>query len=173
MKKRDYTTGIIPAITYKDSDIYKIQILNDNRNKGGIYCWINNINKKIYVGSSINLTNRFYKYYSVKHLTLRKTPIHNALLKYGYSNFTLLILEYITEKEQIIKREQYYLDFLKPQYNILEKANSFLGYKHTEESFLENNVYLIRKLEINYLLQQQEEYYHKKLEIKYLLSEKV
>lgn len=96
--------------------------------------WVNNINAKIYVGSSINLTNRFYKYYSVKHLTIRKTPIHNALLKYGYSNFTLLILEYVTDKKQVIKREQYYLDFLKPQYNILEKANSFQGYKHREKT---------------------------------------
>lgn len=52
-----------------------------------------------------------------------------ALLKYGYSNFTLIILEYITDKEQVIKRGQYYLDFLKPQYNTLEKAKYFPGYK--------------------------------------------
>ncbi|KAM4054285.1 GIY-YIG endonuclease (mitochondrion) [Hirsutella rhossiliensis] len=165
MKKRYYTTGITPAITYKNCDQNKIQILNDNRNKGGIYCWINNINNKIYVGSSINLTNRFYKYYSIKHLTLRKTPIHNALLKYGYSNFTL-ILEYITDKEQVIKREQYYLDFLKPQYNILAKANSFLGYKHTEETlkfFREGRILneeARNKLSIAACFAK-EEYYHK------------
>jgi hypothetical protein len=34
----------------------------------------------------------------------------------------------------LLKREQYYLDNLKPQYNIVETAGSTLGYKHTEES---------------------------------------
>nr|YP_010029626.1 hypothetical protein J2C28_mgp30 [Beauveria lii]QOU11067.1 hypothetical protein [Beauveria lii] len=66
----------------------KLQLLADNKNKSGIYCWINNINNKIYIGSSINLTNRFYKYYNVNLLTTRRTSIHNALLKYGYSDFS-------------------------------------------------------------------------------------
>ena len=58
--------------------------------------------------------------------------IHNALLKEGYASFSLYILEYCDEKD-LIKREQYYLDFLKPEYNILKKAGSSLGYKHTKE----------------------------------------
>ena len=33
-----------------------------------------------------------------------------------------------------MKREQYYLDKLKPVYNIVEKAGSTIGYKHTEET---------------------------------------
>lgn len=126
--------NIKPTIIYNNCDLDKVEILDNNRNKGGIYCWINNINDKIYVGSSINLTERFYKYYSVKHLTIRKTPIHNAILKYEYSNFSLVILEYIVNKDEIIRREQYYMDLLNPNYNVLEKAGSTLGYKHTEET---------------------------------------
>lgn len=126
--------NITPAIIYNNCDLDKVNILDDNRNKGGIYCWINNINDKIYVGSSVNLTERFYKYYSVKHLTMRKTPIHNAILKYGFSNFSLAILEYIVDKEEVVNKEQYYLDLLDPNYNILEIAGSSLGYKHTEET---------------------------------------
>ncbi len=61
------------------------------------------------------------------------TAIHNALLKYGYSNFTLDILEYCEGVDPII-REQYYLDLLKPEYNILEQAGSLLGFKHSEET---------------------------------------
>jgi len=64
------------------------------RNKAVVYRWVNNINKKTYIGSSVNFTERLYKYYSVKHLMNHKTAIHNALLKYGYSNFSLEILEY-------------------------------------------------------------------------------
>ncbi len=59
--------------------------------------------------------------------------IHNALLKYGYSNFSLEILEYC-DLENVIEREQYYLDLLKPEYNILKTAGSSLGYKHTEKT---------------------------------------
>jgi len=45
--------------------------------------------------------------------------IYKALLKYGYSKFSLEILEYCDPKD-LTKREQYYLDLLKPNYNILK-----------------------------------------------------
>jgi group I intron endonuclease len=59
--------------------------------------------------------------------------IVNALLKYGYSNFRVEILEYC-EKENLLEREQYYLDKLKPEYNILTIAGSSYGFKHSEET---------------------------------------
>jgi group I intron endonuclease len=46
--------------------------------------------------------------------------IARALIKYGYSNFQLDILEYC-EPTNCIEREQYYIDLLKPEYNILTK----------------------------------------------------
>ena len=60
-------------------------------------------------------------------------PIHAALLKYGYENFNLEILEYCRADELIV-REQYYLDLIKPEYNILTQAYSLLGYKHSPEN---------------------------------------
>lgn len=83
------------------------------------------------MGSSVNFSQRLYKYYNVKHLHKNKTPIHNALLKYGHGNFSLEILEYC-DRENSISREQFYFDLLKPQYNILEKAGSSLGFKHSD-----------------------------------------
>jgi group I intron endonuclease len=64
-----------------------------------------------------------------------KSIINNSLLKYGYCNFSLDILEYC-EPSILIKREQYYIDTLNPEYNILKKAGSSLGYKHTKETLL-------------------------------------
>jgi len=52
-------------------------------------------------------------------------------LKYGYSNFSLDILEYC-ESDILIKREQYYTDLLEPKYNILKVAGTILGFKHSE-----------------------------------------
>ncbi|KAF3937050.1 hypothetical protein ABW19_dt0203323 [Dactylella cylindrospora] len=57
--------------------------------------------------------------------------INKALIKYGYSQFSLEILEYCKPKE-CLEREQYYIDFLKPEYNILKVAGSLLGFKHLE-----------------------------------------
>lgn len=56
-----------------------------------------------------------------------------ALLKYGYSNFELCILEYY-DKDILIKREQYYIDILRLEYNLLTSATSRVGYKHTEKT---------------------------------------
>jgi group I intron endonuclease len=55
--------------------------------------------------------------------------INRALLKHGYSNFTLEILEYC-EPSNVIAREQFYLDLLCPEYNILQTAGSSLGFRY-------------------------------------------
>jgi group I intron endonuclease len=67
------------------------------------------------------------------YLKESKSYIYSALIKYGYSRFTLEILEYCDSKD-VIKREQYYIDLLKPEYNILKKAGSSYGKLHTIET---------------------------------------
>ena len=62
-----------------------------------------------------------------------KRPIDLALLKYGYSNFRLEILEYC-EKKETVSREQYYFDLFEPEYNILKVAGSTLGFKHSQDT---------------------------------------
>lgn len=61
------------------------------------------------------------------------TIIYKALEKYGHANFNLKILEYCLVNDLMV-REQYYLDTLKPDYNILTYAGSSRGYRHTEAS---------------------------------------
>ena len=69
---------IIPVIYY---DIIKDKkvILKENNGKSGVYRWVNNINKKSYIGSSINLTKRFYCYFSPGFLR-KQLLSKNALL---------------------------------------------------------------------------------------------
>jgi group I intron endonuclease len=73
--------------------------------------------------------------YLIKKTLIEKSKslIYNSILKNGYSNFTLDILEYCTA-DYCIDKEQYYINLLKPEYNLLAKAGSWLGYKHTEKS---------------------------------------
>jgi excinuclease UvrABC nuclease subunit len=45
--------------SYDDMKSDKNDILKDNKNKAGVYCLINKVNDKIYIGSSLDLRVRF------------------------------------------------------------------------------------------------------------------
>jgi group I intron endonuclease len=124
---------VSPVKSYENAELLKDEILKDNRDRSGVYRWVNNLNGKTYVGSGVNLAKRLGSYYNKNVLNRNPRPIQNALLKYGHINFTLEILEYCP-KTKLLEREQFYLDLLVPDYNILKYAYSLLGYKHSEES---------------------------------------
>lgn len=134
------------SVRYNNLLDNKERILEDNKEKCEIYKWTNNINNKVYVRSLVNLGYRISSYLSPNYLRKRtsvyKSKIYNALLTYVYDNFCLEILEYC-DKSSIIKREQFYIDLIKPEYNILTKAGSSLGFKHSKETLLK---FKLRKL---------------------------
>lgn len=90
------------------------------KNVPGIYMLTNKINKKIYIGRSSNLQARFYHYLDVNRLNNNKSSrIHKALLKYGYSNFSVSILELGKHPKMTLnKLEDFFILVFKPQYNI-------------------------------------------------------
>jgi len=132
-----YFFSIIPVAIYTNADTQKLDILKDNKNKSGIYRWTNLKNGKTYIGSSIDFSKRLTNYFNITFLEneikKNKSSIYRALLKYGYSQFSLEILEYC-ESENCIVREQYYLNLLPHEYNLLPNAGSLLGFKHSEET---------------------------------------
>jgi len=122
-----------PILTYFDADQDKLDILQDNKSKSGIYRWVHKATGRSYVGSSVNLTNRFYTYYNLKVMLKSSSSsiIARSLLKYGYSGFKLEIIEYC-EPDKCLEREQYYLDSIQPELNILKNSTSRLGVNHSE-----------------------------------------
>ena len=121
---------------YSNAEESKSIILLENKNKSGIYKWENKISGEFYIGSAVDLSKRMSEYYResyVTHPSRGKSIICFALVKYGYNNFSLSILEYC-DRTEVISREQYYLDLLNPSYNILKYAYSSEGYKHTLEA---------------------------------------
>jgi group I intron endonuclease len=101
--------------------------------------------QKIYIGSAVDLSNRLKDYYRISFISRKSrgnSNIYNALISHGYSSFSLTILEHINitnlskveARKLILEREQYFIDKFMPEYNILKKAGSLLGYKHTEET---------------------------------------
>jgi len=82
------------------------------------------------------LNDRFRRYFNYSYLSSSQrgaSLICRALLKYGYAGFRLEILEYCSISI-LLDREQFYIDKLNPEYNILKIAGSILGYKHSEAS---------------------------------------
>jgi group I intron endonuclease len=130
---------------YMDPLKQKGDIFKENNKKSGIYRWTMKLSGKTYVGSAIDLTRRFISYFSLAHFFYKKkrkkvlilrngnSVICSSLLKYGYSYFSLEILEY-SYPIDIITREQYYLYNLKPEYNILTFARSSKGFKHSQKT---------------------------------------
>lgn len=133
---------------YNFGDLSRFNDLNSIfKNKGGIYLWINTVNKKSYVGSTNDLARRIKEYLNQNRLKMEldrgESMIYKAMLKYGYDAFTLEILESIEIKdfktrkevtEILNKLEQKYIIKLQPEYNILKLAGSNRGHKMSEET---------------------------------------
>lgn len=122
-------------VVYIDMEANKKVILEENKGKPGIYMITNQQTKDFYIGQSKNLYNRFLNYFNPAYL--KRSPnsiVGRAIIKYGYSNFSLTILEYC-DKENLTAREQYYLDTLNPVYNILKIAGAYaVDFSHSEET---------------------------------------
>ena len=91
----------------------------------GIYKIENKINGKIYIGQSINITERWYqhKYDAVREERLAyNSIIHKAFRKYGIENFSFEILEECPS-EDLDEKERYWiqeLNTIQPNgYNIM------------------------------------------------------
>jgi group I intron endonuclease len=106
-------------------------ILKENKGKSGIYMLTNKLTNDMYIGQSVNISKRFINYFNFSYIRSKESFIINrALIKYGYYNFSVTILEYC-DKSDLLLREQYYFDKLNPQYNILKIAGSSQGFKHS------------------------------------------
>lgn len=114
-------------------------------NKKGIYKITNKVNRKIYIGMSINLKRRKWEHQN-KYCN---HPIANAIKKYGWENFEFEVIQYFSELcdiNYILNREMYWIKFYKSQdrnigYNIKSggptncgENNSMWGKHHSDET---------------------------------------
>lgn len=100
----------------------------------GIYIIINKVNNKSYIGSAFNLNRRRYMHiYDLVKDKHHSPRLQNAWNKYGKESFEFKVIEHC-DKEDCIKREQYYLDLYKPYYNICLNAQNRSGVKASKET---------------------------------------
>ena len=102
----------------------------------GIYQICSMINGKKYIGSACNLKTRIFNehFRDLKKGTHYNPHLQNHVNKYGIDDLWFGILEFCS-KESLKEREQYWINTLKPEFNIAKDAkNPMLGRHHTEES---------------------------------------
>jgi len=103
-------------------------------NKCGIYKIKNIITHDSYIGSAVNIRNRWYHHHLELSKNIHDNPhFQNAWNKYGVDNFEFSIIEFC-EKEALIEREQWYIDTENHAYNICPIAGSCLGRLASEET---------------------------------------
>jgi len=93
----------------------------------GIYKITNLTNDKFYIGQSIDVVKRIRDHKSPRSL-LRDFPIYRAFKKYGLKNFKFEILEECPI-EKLNDKEIYYIQVLKPHYNVNEGGVGNRGHK--------------------------------------------
>ena len=86
----------------------------------GIYKVTNNITGEFYIGSSKDIEKRWYQHknpaFWKQHSNVK---LYQIMAQYGRDNFTIDVIE---ETDNLREREQYWVDQLKPSYNV-RRAN--------------------------------------------------
>ena len=119
-------------------------------NKAGIYLIRSRTNGKKYVGSSVNINCRvFFEHYPElvkgKHCNIL---LQNHSNKYGIEDLIFSIIEFCPPvKEKLLERENFYIQLLKPEFNICLVAGSPLGIKRTEENKKNLSIAQIKRYE--------------------------
>lgn len=101
----------------------------------GIYTIINNINGKLYIGSTANLRKRKGNHFRA---LAGGCHVQNAVTKYGLSAFQFCIIELVDDTRVLVQREQFYMDETESYngangYNLCPTAGSTLGTQLSDE----------------------------------------
>lgn len=84
----------------------------------GIYIITNTVTAETYIGSSVNIAQRWTAHrWEMKNNRHKNPALQAAYDRDGLAAFTHAVLEIVEQAEQLAPREQHYLDLLKPFYN--------------------------------------------------------
>lgn len=117
------------------------------KSNSGVYSITNIVTNRVYIGSSIDIEDRFLQHKRRLKSNSHPNPkLQNSYNKYGLESFIFDIIEIVEDFELLIEREQFYLNkilfadskdtkiFEEKSYNILRTAGNLCGFKHREES---------------------------------------
>lgn len=97
--------------------------------KSGVYQIVNTITGKVYIGSAINFAARWRQ-----HLSLLRRGLHHSCklqrswIKHGEASFRFEVIELVAA-DDLLAREQAWMDLSRPFYNIAPMAGRQTGVK--------------------------------------------
>lgn len=123
----------------KSNKLIEGKIVTPDMSYSGVYLIINLLSNKFYIGSSKDLKHRMRNHFNdLKNNTHRNIHLQRAYRK-NPNVFVMVVIEKVDDLNNLTNREQFWMDELNVYdktvcYNILNKANSRLGHKLSEES---------------------------------------
>lgn len=132
---------------YRANSLLPYGVLNNLRNKSGIYYLKNNITNLLYIGSSKNIGERISKHFS--QLNCGNHPNHKLTLdynKYGIDSFVFGVLEYADDNLKNLERDYQRKHDINELYNLQIKDTYHsdkqkYGWKHANKSYYKNSEY--------------------------------
>lgn len=124
----------------------------------GIYKITNKFNDKVYIGSSVNVTNRWKQHLEKLIYNVHGNyKLQNDFNKYEISAFNFSILEIVKDNKNLFSREQEWIDSIDVEnnYNILSYAKSeYIGRIKNSYNILDFNVdeSIYQKLKCNLII---------------------
>ena len=90
-----------------------------------VYVIRNRDNGNMYIGSAYDYVKRRARHFwELTRGTHHSEHLQRAYDKYGRAVFESDVVEYVDDKDQLLKREQVWIDFFKPAYNVAKVAGS-------------------------------------------------
>jgi len=100
-----------------------------------IYCITNKITGKRYIGSALDFYGRKRTHLSKLRRGVHHSPyLQRSWDKYKEENFDFIVLELVEKREDLIQREQWWIDNTPSEYNACKIAGSSLGIKRRPET---------------------------------------
>lgn len=126
-------------MSLKNDDLIYGKMITPDMDFSGVYLIINLLNQKYYIGSAKDLRHRYRNHFN----DLKTNKHRNIHLQRSYNknpeSFIMVMIEEVENVRELTNREQYWMDILNVTdkgicYNVLNTANSLLGFKHSKET---------------------------------------
>ena len=76
-----------------------------------VYKITNKVTNKIYIGITNQGSGARYRHHWYEARTGEPAPIHKSMAKYGEDNFTLEVIDFAENVEELKEKEKYYIKF--------------------------------------------------------------
>ena len=113
-----------------------------------IYKISNDLNDKIYIGSTtyqyLSARLNIHKQSTKDNSSRRNSPMNNEMRLLGVDHFKIELIEKFPckNKKELVAKEQYYLDLLKPQLN---KFRAIEDPEYNKNRYIKNREHIIQK----------------------------